>query len=68
MYAFSNSKSCMCIRYLFNPKLLDVIDTSEMKIEVGDFVLVIDSYKTVKDLQDEDHGGWVETMRKVCNR
>ena len=60
-------KSDMCIRYWFNPNLLEVIDTSEMKIEVGDFVLVIDSYKTVKELQDKDHGGWVEPrMLEVC--
>ena len=57
----------MCVRYLFNPKLLEVIDTSKLTIEVGDSVMVIDSYKKVKDLQDKDHGGWVETMREVHN-
>ena len=36
-----------------------------MKIQLGDFVLVLDSYKTVKALQDEDHGGWAKDMRKV---
>ena len=42
-----------------------VVDTSEMTVEIGDFVLVNDSYKKVKALQDKGHGGWKEEMRKV---
>ena len=39
---------------------------SNVKLEVGDTVLVINSYETVKALQDEKHGGWVEKMREVA--
>ncbi|KAI0234483.1 hypothetical protein LSAT2_015246 [Lamellibrachia satsuma] len=51
-------------KWCFNPKLLEVVDTSKMTIEIGDFVFVINSYATVKALQDEDHGGWQEEMRE----
>ena len=56
-----------CTRWWFNSTLLEVIDTSDTSIEVGDFVLVIDSYKKVKDLQDVDHGGWNDNIRGVRN-
>jgi len=36
-----------------------------MEIQDGDFVLVIDSYKKVKALQDSAHGGWNDKMRDV---
>ncbi|KAI0240476.1 hypothetical protein LSAT2_008785 [Lamellibrachia satsuma] len=49
----------------FNPKLLTVVDTTNVKIRVGDLVVVIDSYKKVKALQDKAHGGWTNEMRKV---
>ncbi|KAI0236727.1 hypothetical protein LSAT2_012726, partial [Lamellibrachia satsuma] len=52
-------------KYLFDPKLLKVIDTSKWAVEIGDFVLVIDSYKKVKALQDKGHGGWKEEMGKT---
>ncbi|KAI0240475.1 hypothetical protein LSAT2_008784 [Lamellibrachia satsuma] len=56
-------------KWLFNPKLLGLVDTSRMTIEIGDFVFVINSYATVKALQDEHHGGWQEEMRENwCNR
>ena len=55
----------VCIRWLFNPTLLKVVDTSKMAIKIGDFVLVINSYEKVKALQDECHGGWEEEMREV---
>ena len=60
---------CVCTRFWFNPKLLEFIDTSKETTEAGDFVLVVDSYKKVKALQDEDHGGWTKKMQKVhvCN-
>ena len=41
-------------------------DTSNVRLQVGDTVLVINSYETVKALQDEDHGGWIEKMREVA--
>ena len=52
-------------RCWFNPKLLKVVDTSSETIQVGDFVLVMDSYKKVKGLQDELNIGWKDAMRKV---
>ena len=54
-----------CFRFLFHPKLLKVVDTSKMAIEIGDFVWVIKSCSKVKALQDDRHGGWTEEMRKV---
>ncbi|KAI0237102.1 hypothetical protein LSAT2_012421 [Lamellibrachia satsuma] len=48
----------------FNPKLLTVVDTTNVNIRVGDLVMVIDSYKKVKALQDKAHGGWTSDMRK----
>ena len=42
-----------------------MVDTSDVKIQFGDFVLVLDSYRTVKALQDQDHGGWASQMGKV---
>ncbi|KAI0211061.1 hypothetical protein LSAT2_004145, partial [Lamellibrachia satsuma] len=51
-------------KYLFNPKLLKVVATSNTAIEIGDFVMVVDSYEKVKTLQDDYHGGWVDKMRK----
>ncbi|KAI0240090.1 hypothetical protein LSAT2_009191 [Lamellibrachia satsuma] len=51
-------------KYWFNPKLLNPVDTSNTTVGIGDFVLVIDSHETVKALQDKEHGGWVENMRK----
>ena len=62
---YTNWLVFICFRYWFNPKLLEVADTSHMQIDVGDFVLVIDSARKVKALQDEDHGGWSGKMRKV---
>ena len=58
-------RSVVFTRYWFNPKLLKAVDTSSTTIGIGDFVLVIDSHEEVKALQDEEHGGWVEDMRKV---
>ncbi|KAK2154909.1 hypothetical protein NP493_2127g00003 [Ridgeia piscesae] len=49
----------------FNPEVLKVVDTSDVEIQFGDFVLVLDSYRTVKALQDKDHGGWTSQMRKT---
>jgi hypothetical protein len=49
----------------FNPELLTVIDTSSLTPEVGDLVQVINCYKTVRALQDDEHGGWNEEMRQV---
>ena len=43
-----------------------MIDTSNARLEVGDTVLVIDSYETVKALQDEERVGWSENMREVA--
>jgi hypothetical protein len=54
-----------CLSHWFNPELLTIVDTSDVKIQLGDFVFVLDSYRTVKALQDEDHGGWAKNMRKV---
>lgn len=45
--------------------MLTFVDTADMEIQDGDFVLVIDSYTKVKALQDSAHGGWNEGMRKV---
>ena len=45
--------------------MLQVVNTSQMSIEVGDFVVVTDSNKKLKTLQDEKHGGWNVGMRKV---
>ena len=64
-YNWIGDKMCLCFRWCFNPKLLEVVDTSKMAIEIGDFVFVVNSYATVKALQDEDHGGWQEEMREV---
>ncbi|KAI0227686.1 hypothetical protein LSAT2_021812 [Lamellibrachia satsuma] len=49
----------------FNPKLLTVIDTTNVKIGVGDLVVVIDCYKTFRALQDKVHVGWTSEMRKL---
>ena len=54
-----------CFRFCFHPKLLKVVDTSKMAIEIGDFVWVIKSYLKVRALQDDRHGGWTEEMREV---
>ena len=54
-----------CFRFLFHPKLLKVVDTSQMAIEIGDFVWVIKAYSKVRALQDDRHGGWTEEMREV---
>ena len=66
-YAFIqiNWLMCICFRFWFNPELLQGVDTSHMPVEVGDFVMVIDSIKKLKTLQDEKHGGWNTGMRKV---
>ena len=53
------------VRFLFNPKLLEGVDTSKKTTEIGDFVLVIDDSFMIEARQDKEHGGWVETMRKV---
>ena len=58
-------RSVVFTRYWFNPELLKAVDMSSRTIGIGDFVLVIDSHEEVKALQDEEHGGWVEKMRKV---
>ena len=58
-------RSVVFTRYWFNPKLLNPVDTSNTTVGISDFVLVIDSYEKVKALQDKEHGGWVENMRKV---
>ena len=55
----------ICFRFWFNPELLQVVDTSQMPVEVGDYVVVTNSIKELKTLQDETHGGWNEKMRKV---
>ena len=55
----------VCFRFWFNPELLQVVDTSLMPIEVGDYVVVTNSIKELKTLQDERHGGWNHEMRKV---
>ena len=62
---FINYVSILCFSYWFNAALLETIDTTNMKIEASDFVLVIDSYTKVKALQEEYFGGWQEIMRKV---
>ena len=54
-----------CFRFLFHPKLLKVVDTSQEAIEIGDFVCVIKAYAKVRALQDDRHGGWTEEMREV---
>ena len=54
-----------CFRFLFHPKLLKVVDTSKMAIEIGDFVWVTKSYSKIRALQDDRHGGWTEKMREV---
>ncbi|KAK2138070.1 hypothetical protein NP493_8963g00000, partial [Ridgeia piscesae] len=51
--------------YWFNPELLTIVDTSDVEIQCGDFVLVLDSYRKVKALQDEAHGGWKSQMGKM---
>ncbi|KAI0230559.1 hypothetical protein LSAT2_019111, partial [Lamellibrachia satsuma] len=40
-------------KHIFNPKLLTVIDTTNVKIGVGDLVVVIDCYKTLRALQEK---------------
>ena len=60
-----NSVMCICFRFWFNPTLLTIVDTYQMPIEFGDFVVVTDSIKVLKTLQDETHGGWNDEMRKV---
>ena len=56
---------CICFRFWFNPTLLTIVDTSKMPIEFGDFVVVTDSTKKLKSLQDGTHGGWNDEMLKV---
>jgi len=60
-----NSVISICFRFWFNPELLQVADTSLMPVEVGDYVMVTNSIKNLKTLQDETHGGWNEKMLKV---
>ncbi|KAI0227684.1 hypothetical protein LSAT2_021813 [Lamellibrachia satsuma] len=50
---------------LFNPKLLTVIDTTNVKIGVDDLVVVIDCYKTFRALQEKANLGWTSDMRKI---
>ncbi|KAK2149553.1 hypothetical protein NP493_2955g00000 [Ridgeia piscesae] len=52
-------------RWLFNPALLTIVNTTNMTIQNGDFVFVNESYEKVKSLQDSAHGGWNEKMRKT---
>ena len=40
------------------------MNTSDEKIEAGDFVLVKDERALIRRLQ-EDHGGWVDAMAGV---
>ena len=65
MKSYALCRVVVLIRWFFNAKLLTLFDTSDMEIQDGDFVLVIDSYKKVKALQDSAHGGWNEKMREV---
>ena len=60
-----NGNEYVFLSQWFNPKLLTVVDTTNVKIRVGDLVVVIESYKKVKALQDKAHGGWTSDMRKV---
>ncbi|KAK2173000.1 hypothetical protein NP493_911g00025 [Ridgeia piscesae] len=52
-------------KFWFNPELLKVVDTSQTPIEVGDNVVVTDSIRKLKSLQDDKHGGWDAGMRKT---
>ncbi len=68
--ALSTKKNKTCCFVLFcswwfNPGVLTIVETDDMDIEEGDFVVISNSEELVKEKQ-KGHGGWNPAMEKVC--